>query len=105
MRSIFALAAATALLLACATPGPPTEPNDREWTLIAADYQWLQTLRNAQPQPPANASRKQMIDLAIKNHEKITPTYDAFMNKITEYYDRTHDPRAAKIMAHEKVVI
>jgi tetratricopeptide (TPR) repeat protein len=93
------------LLVACATPGPPTQANDREWNLIAADYEWLQTLRKAQPVPPPNASRKQMIDLAIKNHEKITPTYDAFMNKTTEYFERTHDPRAAKLLAHEKVVI
>jgi len=93
------------LLLACATPGPPTQPNDREWNLITADYQWLETLRKAQPQPPPSASRKQMIELAVKNHEKITPTYDAFINKITEYFERTRDPRAAKVLAHEKVLI
>lgn len=92
-------------LVACATPGPPTQPNDREWNLIMADYQWLQTLRSAQPAPPPNASRKQAIDLALKNHEKITPTYDAFMTRLTEYYERTHDTRAAKVLAHEKVLI
>jgi len=93
------------IAVACATPGPPTQPNDREWNLITADYEWLQTLRKAQPLPPPNASRKQMIDLALKNHEKITPTYDAFLAKATEYYERTHDPRAATLLAHEKVII
>jgi hypothetical protein len=39
------------LAMACAAAGPPTQPSDREWSLLNADYQWIQTLRNAQRQP------------------------------------------------------
>ena len=60
MRKLLAIAL---ILTACATPGPPTQPNDREWNLIAADYQWLDSLRTAQPKAPAGASRKQQIVL------------------------------------------
>ena len=27
-------------LAACAASGPLTQPNDREWNLLTADYQW-----------------------------------------------------------------
>ena len=39
-----------------------TKPNDREWGLLTADYQWLETLRKAQGQPPA-ANSKQAADV------------------------------------------
>lgn len=97
-----------ALLLiaaACATPGPPTQPNDREWSQLSADYQWLENLRNAQPKAPANASRKQQIELMLSNLQKIEPVYNSFEAKVHEYYDRTHDPRAAQVMAREKIIL
>jgi len=93
------------LLAACATSLPPTQPNDREWNLLSADYEWIQTLRKAQPVPPANASRKQMIETELQNHKKIEPLYVSFMDKLKEYYDRTGDPRAATLMAHEKMLM
>jgi len=105
MRRLLLPLFATALFVACATSGPPTQANDREWNLITADYEWLQTLRKAQPVPGPTASRKEMIEITLKNHEKITPTYDAFLAKTTEYWQRTHDPRAATLLAHEKVLI
>jgi tetratricopeptide (TPR) repeat protein len=94
-----------ALLAACATPGPPTQPNDREWNQLSADYQWLDNLRNAQAKPPANASRKQQIELMIANLQKIEPVYNSFQEKVHEYYERTHDPRAAQVMAREKIIL
>src|SRR6266545_1891548 len=93
------------LLAACATPGPPTHPNDREWNLLMADYQWIQTLRAAQKAPPANATRKQEIELVLENHRKIEPTYVVFMDKLREYHHRTGDPRAATVLANEKIII
>ena len=90
---------------ACATPGPPTQPNDREWNQLAADYQWLDNLRNAQAKPPANASRKQQIELMIANLQKLEPVYNSFQEKVHEYYERTHDPRAAQVMAREKIIL
>ena len=93
------------LATACATPGPPTQPNDREWNQIAADYQWLDNLRNAQAKPPANASRKQQIELMLANLQKIEPVYNSFQEKVHEYYERTHDPRAAQVMAREKIIL
>ena len=94
------------LLAACATTsGPPTEPNDREWNLLGADYGWIESLRKAQPAPQPNASRKQMIETTLANLQKIGPTLNAFMARLSEYYERTHDPRAAQLLAREKVIM
>ena len=94
-------------LCACATAptGPPTEPNDGEWNLLAADYAWIESLRKAQTPLPANASRKQMIEVTLANLQKIEPTLEAFTTKATLYYERTHDPRAAQALAREKVIM
>ena len=91
------------LALSCATPGPTTTPNDREWNLLLADYQWLETLRKAQTLPPATASRKQQIEARLANMRKIDPVYVSFVDKVREYFDRTHDPRAGQLLAKEKV--
>jgi tetratricopeptide (TPR) repeat protein len=99
------LALALILSAACATPGPPTQPNDREWNLIAADYQWLDSLRNAQPKLPPSAPRKQQIEQMLANLAKIEPVYNSFQEKVREYYDRTHDPRAAQVLAREKIIL
>jgi tetratricopeptide (TPR) repeat protein len=106
MRRLLLLLFATTLLAACTTvSGPPTEPNDREWNLITADYAWIETLRKAQPPLPPNASRKQMIELDLENHRKIDDVYTTFMAKVGEYYERTHDVRAAKVIAREKILV
>lgn len=91
--------------LACAPPGPPTQPNDREWSLITADYQWLETVRAAQKKPAATATRKERIELALENLKKLEPTYNAFMDKVHEYHQRTADPRAAALLAREKIIL
>src|SRR5215467_13462291 len=93
------------LLCSCVSSGPPTQPNDKEWNLLSADYQWLQTLRNAQPVPPPTASRKQQIEILLANHDKIAPTYNGFIDKLKEYYGRTGDPRAAAVLSREKVIM
>jgi hypothetical protein len=90
---------------ACATPGPPARPNDREWNLLMADYQWIRNLRAAQQQPPPNATRKQMIEIALENHRKMDVTYNAFIDKLSEYQRRTSDPRAATVLANEKIIV
>ncbi len=95
----------TVLFSACLSSGPPTTPNDRDWNLLTADYQWLDTLRKAQPQPPQKATRKRQIEVQLANLQKIEPVYVAFMDKLTEYYGRTSDPRASQLMAREKIVI
>lgn len=93
------------LFIACAPAGPPTTPNDREWTLLAADYQWILTLRQAQKQPAATASRKEQIEILLENHKKIEPTYVTFVDKIREYFERTGDPRAGALLAREKIIL
>jgi len=93
------------LLTACVSSAPAKAPNDHEWNLIDADYQWLQTLRKAQPAPPANASRKQQIEILLNNHAKIEPMYVAFIDKLDEYYTRTADPRAGALFAREKIAL
>ena len=106
MRRLLLVLSAIALFAACTTvTGPPTEPNDREWNLLTADYAWIETLRKAQPPAPPNASRKQMIEIDLENHRKIDDVYQTFMAKLTEYFERTHDPRAAKAIAREKILI
>jgi tetratricopeptide (TPR) repeat protein len=91
---------------ACASaPTISTKPNDKEWNLISADQQWLETLRKAQPQPSPSASRKQQIELVLDNTKKIEEPYNAFMKKVTEYYERTGDPRAAQALAREKILL
>src|SRR5438046_4365233 len=106
MRTLLLLVFSSLLLLAaCATPGPPVEPNDREWNLLMADYQWLETNRKAQPVAPPSASRKQAIELELENFRKIEPLYVNFANKVAEYRERTGDPRASGVLAREKIVI
>jgi tetratricopeptide (TPR) repeat protein len=105
MPRLLALALILALA-ACATPqGPLTQPNDREWNLIAADYAWIESLRKAQAPLPPNASRKQMIEITLANLQKMEPSLNAFTAKVTEYYQRTADPRAAQALAREKVIM
>jgi tetratricopeptide (TPR) repeat protein len=94
-----------ALASACAPAGPPTKPDDREWSLLQADYQWIQTLRAAQKKPSATASRKEQIEILLDNHKKIEATYVLFVDKIREYLDRTSDPRAAALLAREKIAL
>ena len=103
MRNVFLSLLLVAV--ACAPAGPPTKPNDREWSLITADYQWLETVRGAQKQPAANATRKERIELLLDNHKKIEPTYVAFMDKVHEYQRRTADPRAGALLAREKILL
>jgi tetratricopeptide (TPR) repeat protein len=92
-------------LVACAPAGPVTTPNDREWSLLMADYQWILTLRQAQKQPSANASRKEQIETLLENHKKLEQPYVAFVDKAREYFERTADPRAGSLLAREKIIL
>jgi hypothetical protein len=93
------------VLAACVSAALPTQPNDREWSMLARDYAWLESLRKAQPLPPPTASRKQMIEAALENHRKMEPRYVVFMDKLKEYHDRTGDPRATAVLAREKMLM
>ena len=87
----------------CATAGPPTRPNDREWNRLAAEHQWLETLRNSAARIPLGAPRKQAIEILLDNHKKLEPTHAPFLERLKDYYDRTADPRAARMFAAEKI--
>jgi tetratricopeptide (TPR) repeat protein len=93
------------LAIACTPAGPVTQPNDREWSLLTADFQWLETVRDAQKKPVATATRKERIELALDNLKKLEPTYNAFMDKLHEYHQRTADPRAAALLSREKIIL
>jgi tetratricopeptide (TPR) repeat protein len=93
------------LALACAPVGPAPVSTEREWAQLTADYQWLETLRKAQKQPAANASRKERIELLLDNHKKIEPAYAVLIDKVHAYHDRTGDPRAAALLAREKILL
>lgn len=105
MRSRALLLVASLAVAACGTAAPPNEPNDREWALLMADYQWIETLRKAAPVPPANAPRKQQIEILLSNHKKLEPTFVAFFDKLREYYERTGDVRSARLYAREKIML
>jgi hypothetical protein len=105
MRSAALLIAATLLAATALASGPPTQPNDREWGVISTDYAWIETLRKAQPLPAANASRKQMLETVLDNQKKLEPTYVPFLDRVKEYFDRTHDPRAGQVLAREKIIM
>ncbi|HVS30654.1 MAG TPA: hypothetical protein VMS98_04280 [Thermoanaerobaculia bacterium] len=94
-----------ALIFAACASGPARKPNDKEWTQLMADHQWIQTLRDAQKSAPATATRKQRIEVTLENYRKIEPTYLAFMDKLREYHARTGDRRAVPILAKEKIMI
>jgi tetratricopeptide (TPR) repeat protein len=91
--------------VACTPAGPPTVPNDREWSLLTADYQWLETVRKAQKPAAPAMTRKARIELLLDNHKKIEPTYVVFIDKVHEYHDRTGDPRAGQLLAREKIML
>jgi tetratricopeptide (TPR) repeat protein len=99
------LITALTLAIACAPAGPATQPNDREWTLLTADYQWLETVRAGQKKPGPTATRKERIELSLDNLKKLEPTYNAFMDKLHEYHVRTADPRAASLLSREKIIL
>lgn len=105
MRNALALLSLTFILGACAPATAPAQSNDREWTLLAADYQWILTLRESQKKPAPGATRKEQIELALENHNKLLPTYNAFIDKVRAYLDRTSDPRAASLLAREKIIL
>lgn len=107
MRPAALFPALLTLVLAAnlAAAPPAVKPNEKEWSLLQADYQWLETLRAAQKLPPPGASRKQQIEVLIENHKRIEPTYVAFIDKLSDYFDRTADPRAVPILAKEKIAI
>ncbi|HUR80498.1 MAG TPA: hypothetical protein VM733_07010 [Thermoanaerobaculia bacterium] len=93
------------LALACTPAGPPTQPNDAEWSVLSKDYQWIQTLRDAQKKPLASTPRQEQIELVLENMKKLQPTYDPYIDRVHEYHLRTGDPRAAKLLAREKILL
>jgi tetratricopeptide (TPR) repeat protein len=106
MRNVLGLLSISLVLTgACAPAGPSPAASDREWSLLAADYQWILTLRDAQKKPPVTASRKEQIEVLLENHKKIEPTYVAFIDKVHDYLARTSDPRAATLLAREKIIL
>lgn len=70
-----------------------------------ADYQWILTLRDAQKKSATNATRKEQIETRIENNKKLEATYVVFIDKVREYHERTGDPRAATLLAREKIIL
>lgn len=105
MRKIFLPLLLLSVACVSGPSGPATEPNEREWSLLNADYQWIQTLRNAQRQPNPSMPRKEQIELAVDNLRKLEVPYNAFIAKMDEYLQRTGDPRARRILAIEKILL
>jgi hypothetical protein len=49
--------------------------------------------------------RKEQIELALDNLKKLEVPYNAFIAKMDDYLQRTGDPRAARILAIEKILL
>lgn len=105
MRKLVLLLALLSTALACTPAGPPAGPNDREWSLLMADYQWILTLRNAQKKIDPAMPRKEQIELTLENLKKLEPTYSVFVDKVHDYYTRTDDARAGTLLAREKILL
>jgi tetratricopeptide (TPR) repeat protein len=105
MRSVSSLIITVFVTAQLIAAGLPTQPNDREWGLLSAEYLRIDTLRRAQPLPPANASRKQMLELVLDNQKKLEPVSVPLLDRVKEYFDRTHDPRAGQVLAREKIIM
>ncbi len=91
------------VLAACATGTPtlPTQPNEKEWLALLAEYDTIAAFRSALPQAPAGASRKELIELHLANQKQIEPRVEPFLVRVREYLDRTGDARAARLLANE----
>jgi tetratricopeptide (TPR) repeat protein len=100
-----ALVTLSLLAFACVSTGPDPKAGEREWSLLQADYQWIQTLRNAQRQPVPTSPRKEQIELVLDNLKKIEVPLNAFIAKAGAYLQRTGDPRAARLLANEKIFL
>ncbi|MEA2238374.1 MAG: hypothetical protein QOC81_3098 [Thermoanaerobaculia bacterium] len=105
MRSVSAILITAFLTTQLLAAGLPTQPNDREWGVLSAEYLRIDALRRAQPLPPANASRKQMLETVLDNQKKLEPVSVPLLDRVKEYFDRTHDPRAAQVLAREKIIM
>lgn len=97
--SIFLLVALSAWAV------PPGRPNDREWAQLANDYQWIETLRKAQPLVAVNAPRREQIQTMLANLQKLEPVYVPFLERLHSYFTRTGDVRAAQLLAREKIIL
>lgn len=91
-----------AALLALLAPGAPAGDSE-EWSAIEGDYDWLQTLRNANVVPGPPASRKARIEAWLASERKLEPVYGRFIERLEAYYEATGDPRAAALFAAEKI--
>ncbi|HVR43860.1 MAG TPA: hypothetical protein VMS56_10510 [Thermoanaerobaculia bacterium] len=90
------------LSAACAT-ALPTRPNDREWTSLWAEYQTVESLRRVLPQPPPGASRSEHVEIHLRNQQRLEPTLAPLLGRLREYHGRTGDPRAARLLANERI--
>jgi len=91
------------LVLFAVLPGAAWAESSEEWAAIEADYDWIQTLRNANRNPGPTASRKERIEAWLANERKMEPVYGRFIERLEAYYVATGDPRAATLFAKEKI--
>lgn len=90
-------------MLALLTSSAAATSDSREWEAIEADYEWLQTLRNANRVPGPTVSRKERIEAWLAGERKLEPVYGRFIERLETYYSQTGDPRAAELFAGEKI--
>jgi tetratricopeptide (TPR) repeat protein len=104
MKRLFPLAAMV-LVTACLSSGPPTRPNEREWSKLSAEYVGIQQIRATSPRPAETSPRKEQLEVMLENHRRVEPLLLPFLERLKEYYDRTGDVRASDIYAAERIRI
>lgn len=105
MKSVRFLVLCAVFLSACVSSGPPTRPNEREWSALSAQYDAIDQIRKAAPNYAERATRKEQIEVLLETYRKVEPLYAPFMDKLREYGERTGDERAIRLYANEKIRI
>lgn len=93
------------LFVGCASSNSGSAPSEREWQQILAEYRTLEATRAGLPAAPADAPRKERVQVAINSMRQSEAVWTAFLDRLRAYYERTGDARAATIYADEKVRI
>lgn len=90
-------------LAACASAAPTTQPAEAEWTSLLNESQAIDAARRSLPQPAAGSSRRDQIELHLENQRKLETRLEAFLSRAREYYERTGDTRAARLISNERI--
>jgi hypothetical protein len=103
MKSKSLFVALAMIVSACASSAPPTRPNEREWSALAAQYDAIEQIRKAAPNYLEKPTRREQIEVFLETNKKVESLHAPFMARLQEYAERTDDERAVRLFSNEKV--